>query len=316
MMLILLYALVAALYFGLSVWGWRNALAQGAPSDSEAGLPGGSMMLPMPVSATAPATVPVWERVLLLLVLLAHGALIHGALLSPEGLRLGFAIALSATLWLAVAVIWVESLYFGLAHMRLLVLPLAGLCSLLPMWFPGSTALLGPVGEGSPTQLDGKLVAHLIVALAAYGLLTLAALHALLMTALDRWLHQENSPDFIANASSWDKVENAVLGRLPPLLTMERLLFRLVAAGFVLLTLTVLTGIVFSEALFGKPLQFNHKTVFTLISWLIFGALLVGRHFYGWRGRVALRWTLSGFVVMLLAYAGSRFVLEVVLHRV
>jgi ABC-type uncharacterized transport system permease subunit len=102
---------------------------------------------------------------------------------------------------------------------------------------------------------------------------------------------------------------------MPPLLTMERLLFRVILAGFAFLTLTLLTGIVFSETLFGRAMKFDHKTVFAVASWFIFAALLAGRYFYGWRGRTALRWTLAGFVALLLAYVGSRFVLEVILQR-
>src|SRR5205823_2509547 len=79
---------------------------------------------------------------------------------------------------------------------------------------------------------------------------------------------------------------------LPPLLTMERLLFQIILAGFVFLTLTLATGIAFSETLFGRAMKFDHKTVFAVASWLIFAALLAGRYLYGWRGRVALRWTL------------------------
>jgi ABC-type uncharacterized transport system permease subunit len=96
---------------------------------------------------------------------------------------------------------------------------------------------------------------------------------------------------------------------------MEALLFRLIHIAFFLLTITLLSGVLFSEQLFGKALTFNHKTIFAVVSWLIFAALLVGRHRYGWRGRVALRWTLAGFGVLLLAYIGSRFVLEIILGR-
>ena len=107
----------------------------------------------------------------------------------------------------------------------------------------------------------------------------------------------------------------AAIDRLPALLTMERLLFRLIAFGFSLLTLTVLSGIVFSEQLFGMAFRWDHKTVFTLLSWMLFGSLLAGRVWRGWRGKTALRFTLTGFATLLLAYVGSRFVLEVVLHR-
>ena len=96
---------------------------------------------------------------------------------------------------------------------------------------------------------------------------------------------------------------------------MEILLFRLIQVAFVLLTLTLMSGLMFSESLFGKAFVFNHKTVFALLSWAIFAALLVGRHLRGWRGKMALRWTLAGFATLLLAYIGSRFVLEVLLNR-
>ncbi|HWR93192.1 MAG TPA: cytochrome c biogenesis protein CcsA, partial [Desulfobacterales bacterium] len=91
--------------------------------------------------------------------------------------------------------------------------------------------------------------------------------------------------------------------------------FRLILIAFILLTLTLASGILFSEALFGRPLVFDHKTVFAIASWVIFAALLAGRRLYGWRGRTALRWTLAGFVALMLAYVGTRFVLEVILSR-
>jgi ABC-type uncharacterized transport system permease subunit len=114
-------------------------------------------------------------------------------------------------------------------------------------------------------------------------------------------MHRGNLPGFLQG--------------LPPLLAMEQLLFRIIAAGFVLLTLTLGSGILFSEELFGKPMQFTHKTVFGILSWIIFGALLAGRALYGWRGRIAMRWTLTGFLSLVLAYIGSKFVLEIILGR-
>jgi ABC-type uncharacterized transport system permease subunit len=97
---------------------------------------------------------------------------------------------------------------------------------------------------------------------------------------------------------------------------METLLFRIIGAGFVFLTLVLISGIFFSEEVFGKPMSFSHKTVFSWLSWIIFAALLAGRSIYGWRGRIAVRWTLAGFLTLVLAYLGSKFVLEVLLGRV
>jgi ABC-type uncharacterized transport system permease subunit len=110
-------------------------------------------------------------------------------------------------------------------------------------------------------------------------------------------------------------VWGAWIDALPPLLTLERLLFRLITAGFVFLSLTVLTGIVFSESAFGRPFRIDHKTVFTLLAWSLFATLLIGRRLHGWRGRTALRFTLGGFTLLMFAYAGSRFVFEVILSR-
>jgi ABC-type uncharacterized transport system permease subunit len=149
----------------------------------------------------------------------------------------------------------------------------------------------------------------LLVAMLAYSLFTIAALHAALMTVLERRLHSGKlaGPAGESLAGPW--------ASLPPLMTLEVLLFRILTLGFVLLTLTLATGFVFSEELFGKAVRFNHKTVFGIMSWFIFAALLVGRYGWGWRGRTALRWTLAGFVTLLLAYVGSTFVLEVIIGK-
>ncbi len=100
-----------------------------------------------------------------------------------------------------------------------------------------------------------------------------------------------------------------------PLMIMETLLFRVIGLGFALLTVTELSGILFSEQIFSKPMQLNHKTIFSIASWFIYAGLLFGRYRYGWRGVKAIRWTLAGFVLLLLAYVGSKFILEVLLHR-
>ena len=104
-------------------------------------------------------------------------------------------------------------------------------------------------------------------------------------------------------------------GNLPPLLTLENSLFRVIAIAFVFLTLTLVTGMALTDTMFDRLLRFNHETVFAILSWVTFAALLIGRYAYGWRGRTALRWTLAGFVLVLLANVGTAFVLEVVLRR-
>src|SRR5690606_10985669 len=145
------------------------------------------------------------------------------------------------------------------------------------------------------------------IALCAYGLIAVATLHALFMALLDRQLHRPSDPQ-MRQGLVWRALES-----LPPLLTQERLLFRLIWIGFSVLTLAVLTGIVISLRVFGVVFPLDHKTVFTLLAWFTFGGLLLGRHTRGWRGRTALRWTLAGFAFVLLAYSGTRFVLDVLL---
>jgi ABC-type uncharacterized transport system permease subunit len=254
----------------------------------------------------APGGLRPWERAVLLVPLALHGWLLYADIILPTQSRFGFAHALSAMLWLTVLFYWLESFFYNIEGMQAPALALAALCAPLPAAFPGSEYT---------ASFEFKL--HVVLAMLAYSLSTIAILHALLMALVERRLHQSTKPRGTGGAFLGDggTMLRGPLASLPPLLTLERLLFRLIGAAFALLTLTLATGILFSESLFGRPLRFDHKTVFSVVSWLTFAALLVGRHFYGWRGRTALRWTLAGFVFLLLAYVGSRFVLEVILQR-
>jgi ABC-type uncharacterized transport system permease subunit len=233
------------------------------------------------------------ERAAILAPFALHTWLVYDVLWAQSELHFGFGQALSVMLWLAVLIYWIESRFLELEGMQAPILALAAVCAPLPALFPGFAI------PAYTHSTEFRL--HLALAMIAYGMFTIAALHALLMTLMERRLH--------GGALA------GPLAALPPLLTMEQLLFRVILAGFVFLTLTLVAGIVFSETLFGRAMKFDNKTVFAVVSWLIFAALLTGRYFYGWRGRVALRWTLAGFIALLLAYVGSRFVLEVILRR-
>jgi ABC-type uncharacterized transport system permease subunit len=231
---------------------------------------------------------------------LLHAAALSGEIDSHGALQIGFAVMLSVTLWISVAAYWLENRNFTLDSLRVLVMPCAAAAVILPALFPGE---LAPLEQRSPL-----FSWHIAIAMLAYSTLTIAAFHAVLMALQESRLHtRTGTPQTGWFASTID--------RLPALLTMEKLLFRLIAFGFVLLTLTVLSGVVFSEKLFGQAVKWDHKTVFAMMSWGLFGALLAGRRWRGWRGRTALRFFLGGFVALLLGYVGSRFVLEVVLHR-
>ncbi|KGD90463.1 membrane protein [Achromobacter sp. RTa] len=240
-------------------------------------------------------------RMCLLGALVLQGIGLQQSMLGAQHLFIGWALALSAAIWLGMVVFWLESLVVRIDGLQLLLLPAATLASGL--------AALFPQGQYVPHANDTWLRVHLMIALAAYGLITIAALHAMLMALLDRHLHRP------LDAPAERSIVGRVLDSQPPLLVQEQLLFRIIWIGFVVLTLAVATGSVASMKLTGKVLPFDHKTVFTLLSWLTFGVLLAGRHVWGWRGRVALRWTLTGFGFLILAYTGSRFVLEMILHR-
>lgn len=144
-----------------------------------------------------------------------------------------------------------------------------------------------------------QMDAHILVSMLAYSFLNIAALQALLLALQDWHLRRHHAKGLIRS--------------LPPLQTMEKLLFQLIAAGFVLLSLSLLTGFLFVENLFAQHLV--HKTVLSILAWLVFGILLAGRAVQGWRGQTAIRWTLGGFAALMLAYFGSKMVLEWILNR-
>lgn len=231
----------------------------------------------------------------------AHGIVIKQAMYANHGMYLGFALMLSAAVWVSVSVYWIESWQLPLDGLRILLLPSAALYVILPLFFPGQ--FISMIGKSI------WFAGHIGIALLAYSTLTIAAFHAVLMAMQDAYLRHH--PTFFMTARL-----KRILGRLPALLMMERILFRLVGIGFVLLTLTVITGVFFSEIIFGTAFVWDQKNTFSLLSWILFGILLMGRRWLGWRGKMALRLTLFGFMLLLLAYVGSRFVFEVVLHRI
>ena len=269
------YPITSLLYVALAVYFWRTRWVAFAAT---------------PVPRPSYNAV---EHLLVMVPIALHGTLLYQSVFAGDGMHLGIGNALSSIVWLTVVIYWLGNLFYRAEGLQAMVMPVAALCAFLPAILPASRAL--------PNTELAVFKAHLLISMFAYSLFTIASLHVLLMALLERRLHGGELP--------------SALQRLPPLLTMETLLFRIIGAGFLLLTLTLASGIVFSEELFGKAMRFNHKTVFGILSWLIFAALLGGRQLYGWRGRTAVRWTLTGFLMLVLAYVGSKFVLEVVLGR-
>ncbi len=307
-MAIVLYALTALLYCGLAFHGWATRASRLAAAAGHGGA--ASAVLVGNGGGGRGDSQPAWWHALMVAALASHGLLLHETIFPADRMVFGFAYALSAMLWLGVGIYWIESFFFSLAGLGLIVIPVAMLASLMPLAFPGAQIL------GYAAQPLFKL--HFIIANVAYGLFTLAAFHAFLMLMAERRLHGFNRAP--RTAAGGESATEQWIGRwldlLPPLLTLEKLLFRLIAAGFVLLTLTIVSGLLFSEELFGRAFRIDHKTVFALVSWAMFGGILAGRRIYGWRGRTALRWVIASFGILLLAYVGSRFVIEVVLHRI
>lgn len=221
--------------------------------------------------------------------------LVH-ALSLAEGLfgqppRFGFAPALSMTVWLVLGVAAVENRLVPQLNTRWAMTGLGAVAVLMPLVFPGSSyhAIASP-----------WLPLHWALGIAAYGLFTAAVIHGWLMLQAEKRLRNADEQ-----------------GTGVPLLTLERLTFRFVQAGFLLLTASLLAGWYFAETLYGADLRaaWNHKTVFSMLAWLTFAALLLGRMRQGWRGQRAVRVLYLGAAFLLLSYLGSRFVMEVVLGR-
>jgi ABC-type uncharacterized transport system permease subunit len=264
---VVLYLITLAAYLGLAVY-----FRPGGPASSRPAGP---------------------SRLLLFAPFLAHAYLLGLAVFPEGGMSLGFGSSLSAMAALTVLFYGMAVWYYPIASMQSLVLLFAAIGLALQWLMPAASII--PVANHPLFRF------HMLMAFMAYGLFTIAAIHALFIALAERYLHKPAPPRMLVG--------------LPPLLTLEKLLFRMVEGGFLILSLTLFTGIFFSESIYGRAFPFTHMTVFGMASWLIYAALLSGRKVYGWRGRTAIFWTLAGFVSLLLAYVGVKFVLEVILHR-
>jgi ABC-type uncharacterized transport system permease subunit len=234
-----------------------------------------------------PRLQPAQTRGLLLVAWVLHLlALASGLFEHPP--RFGFAPALSVTAWLVFTVYLIESRLYPELRARS-TLAILGTCAvLLALLFPGTS---------HPTLRSAWLPLHWALGIASYGLIAAAVVHAWLMQRAEKAMRLGLATETTL-----------------PLLSLERLTFRFVAAGFVLLSATLLAGWWFSE-LFNDRFVWSHKTVFSILSWVTMGVLLLGRWRLGWRGRLAARTLYLGAGFLLLGYVGSRFVLEVILHR-
>lgn len=230
------------------------------------------------------------------LVLATGGAALHlvfsfRTLPSLSALPLDFFGAGSLIGWLMVALLLITALSRPVENLGIVTFPLVGLVVLLNVWLAPSAS------AGKP--LPAEITVHVVSSIVAYSVLAIAAIQALVLAFQEHRLRSRHP--------------GGLVRFLPPLQTMEHMLFQMVGLGFILLTLALGTGFVFLEDMFAQHLA--HKTVLSLLAWLLFGTLLLGRWRFGWRGQTAIRWALGGFLVLMLGFFGSKFVLELILQR-
>ncbi len=224
-----------------------------------------------------------------LLAVLAHAFSLRLLLLDNGGLQLDFFNAASLLAAAVIALTLLACLRIPVHNLLVLLFPLGSLTTLL--------ALL-PGGNSPPIVEAPGILAHILLSILAYGLLTIAVLQSLLLQLQNRQLKHKHPSGIIRN--------------FPPLQTMESLLFGFLWGGWLLLSLSLLSGWLFLGDLFAQHLA--HKTLLACLAWLVFGVLLWGRHQLGWRGGKAIRWTQAGFLLLMLAYFGSKLVREFILH--
>lgn len=217
-----------------------------------------------------------------------HGYAVYAVLHVPEGIDLGTFRVGSLIAWVVVGILLASSLRQKLDNLFIGAFPMAAITAALASFGPDT---------GDHRLYSGGLVIHILLSLLAYSIFTLSALHALVLSRQEKMLKQHHT--------------RGLLNSLPPLQVMERLLFEMLWCGFILLSVALITGFIFVEDLFAQHLA--HKTILSLVAWLVYAILLAGRAILGWRSQTAVRWTLGGFILLMLAFFGSKIVVEILL---
>jgi ABC-type uncharacterized transport system permease subunit len=221
-----------------------------------------------------------------------HALVLYQNLITPTGFNLGFFNAASLIAWVMALLLLFTLLHDPVENLVTVLFPIAAITIGLEIHFYTERIL--------PTDEPIGVKIHIFFSVLAYSLLTISALQAILLAIQDYQLHHRH-PGWVFQML------------FPPLQIMEKLLFQLIAVGFGLLSISLITGLFFLEDIFAQHLV--HKTVLSVIAWWVFATLLWGHWRFGWRGKTAIRWSLSGFFVLMLAYFGSKLVLELILHR-
>jgi ABC-type uncharacterized transport system permease subunit len=220
-----------------------------------------------------------------------HAVVLYHNVFTPTGVNLGFFNALSLLSGLIVLLLLIAAVSAPVENLGIAIFPLAGIAMVLEMFFPSHRIL----NEAEAIKLE----AHILISILAYSVLSIAAVQAILLAIQNKQLHDRRLLGFVR--------------ALPPLETMENFMFQMIGLGFFLQSLSLISGILFLKDMFAQHLA--HKTILSIAAWLVYAILLWGRWRHGWRGKTAIRWTLSGFASLLLAYFGSKLVLELILKR-
>lgn len=221
---------------------------------------------------------------------MVHAFTLEQGMLSPVGVNIGFFNAMSLIAAFITLFTLISTLRHPIEILSIVVMPLSALSIAIDLSSHSSHLL--------PPDSASGLIFHVLTSLIAYSVLALAALLAIALSMQNRFLHGHQP--------------GGVIRLMPPLITMESLLFETIVIGFVFLSISLGSGLVFLENMFAQHLV--HKTVLSILAWCVFAILLFGRWLLGWRGRTAIRWTLGGFISLMLAYFGSKFVLEIILN--
>ncbi|MBE9395962.1 cytochrome c biogenesis protein CcsA [Pontibacterium sp. N1Y112] len=215
----------------------------------------------------------------------SHTVAAYALLHQAEGIHLGFFAMGSLVSWLVVAIVLLSSIRQAIDNLFIGVFPIALMATLVAGFIPE---------ESIARNYDGGLITHILLSVLAYSILTLAVLQAVLVSRQHSALKHHHTRGLVSS--------------LPPLQTMDRLLFEMIWSGEILLTAALVSGFIFVDDLFAQHLL--HKTALSLLAWVLYATLICGRLFFGWRSHTATRWTIGGFILLALAFFGSKLVLE------
>ncbi|MCK0716448.1 inner membrane protein YpjD [Chromohalobacter sarecensis] len=232
-----------------------------------------------------------WVRSLGLLAVSAHAVVVAHSVFLGQGLHLGLFESASLFSWLIAALLIAVSLVKPLLNAGIVLFPLAALTLVALMLYPSHMV---------ESNVSPGIAFHIVTSSVASALLSIAAVQAVLVTFQNHALKRRHT--------------RGIIQVLPALTSMERLLFELIGAGLLLLTAAIVSGFIFIDNLFAQHLV--HKTVFSLAAWLVFTGLLIGRHWLGWRGARAMRWTLGGCLLLVLGYFGTKVALQLIFHDI